>query len=75
MTTSQLVPQPAPLSLPAAVMVGGVNAPVQWAGIVSSGLYQLNVQIPNVPAGDQPVLTGISGFQSPANVYISVAGQ
>ncbi len=71
--TSQLVPQPAPLSLPATVTIGGVNAQVQWEGIVSSGLYQLNVAIPNVPAGDLPVRASVSGFQSAANAFIAVA--
>ena len=73
--TSQLVSQPAPLSLPATVAIGGVNAQVQWAGIVSSGLYQLNVQIPNVAAGDQPVQASVSGFQSVANAFLAVAPQ
>jgi uncharacterized protein (TIGR03437 family) len=71
--TAQLVSQPAPLNLPATVTLGGVNAQVQWAGLVSSGLYQLNVQIPNVGAGDQPIQTSVSGFQS-AGVSISIGG-
>lgn len=71
--TSQLVSQPAPLAWPAAVSVGGVNATVQWAGLVSPGLYQLNVTIPMVTAGDQPVQTTVSGFQSPLECVL--AGQ
>jgi uncharacterized protein (TIGR03437 family) len=71
--TSQLVSQPAQLSVPAQVTIGGVNAPVQWAGIVSSGLYQFNVSIPNVAPGDLPVQTSVSGFQSAANAFIAVA--
>jgi len=71
--TSQLVAQPAPLGTPATVTIGGANAQVQWAGIVSSGLYQLNVQIPNIAAGDQPVQASVLGFQSVANVLIAVA--
>ena len=71
--TSQLVSQPAPLVLSAAVSVGGVAAAVQWAGLVSPGLYQLNVKIPNVAAGDQPVQASISGFQSAPNLFVSVA--
>ena len=73
--TSQLVAQPAQLSVPAQVTLGGVNAQVQWAGIVSSGLYQLNVAIPNVAAGDLPVRTSVSGFQGAANAFIAVARQ
>jgi len=72
--TSQLVAQPAPVSLPATVTIGGANAQVHWAGLVSSGLYQLNVQIPDVAAGDQTVQTNVSGFQGVAAVFISVTG-
>jgi uncharacterized protein (TIGR03437 family) len=70
--TSQLVSQPAPLSLPATVSIGGVNATVQFAGLVSSGLYQLNVKVPIVAAGDQTVQTTVSGFQSPSGVFLPV---
>jgi uncharacterized protein (TIGR03437 family) len=71
--TSQLVSQPAPLVLPATVSVGGVNAPVQWAGLVSSGLYQLNVTVPMVATGDQPLQASVSGFQSPSGVFLPVS--
>lgn len=72
--TAQLVSQPAPLNLPATVTIGGVDAQVQFAGLVSSGLYQLNVQIPNVGAGDQPIQTSVNGFQGSAGVSISIGG-
>jgi uncharacterized protein (TIGR03437 family) len=55
--------------------IGGVAAEVQWAGLVSSGLYQLNVQIPNVPAGDRLVQASISGFQSAATVMLPITGK
>lgn len=73
--TAQLVAQPAPLSLPALVTIGGVSAQVQWAGIMSSGLYQLNVQIPSIGAGDQPVQVTVSGFQGGTNAFVTVAPQ
>ena len=73
--TAQLVSEADPLSSPVSVTVGGVSASVQWAGIVSSGLDQLNVQIPNVPAGDQPVPVTISGFQGATNAFLTVAAQ
>jgi uncharacterized protein (TIGR03437 family) len=71
--TSQLVSQPAPLSSPATVSIGGVNATVQFAGLVSSGLYQLNVMVPLVAAGDQAVQSTVSGFQSPSGVFLPVS--
>jgi uncharacterized protein (TIGR03437 family) len=70
--TSQLVSQPAPLVWPATVSVGGINAAVQWAGLVSSGLYQLNVTVPMVATGNQTVQTIVSGFQSPLSVFLPV---
>jgi uncharacterized protein (TIGR03437 family) len=70
--TPELVIQPEALAAPATISIGGANAQVQWAGLVSSGLYQLNVQIPNVASGDQAVQASISGFQAPANVFISI---
>jgi uncharacterized protein (TIGR03437 family) len=72
--TAQLVSQPAPLNLPATVTIGGATAQVQWAGLVSTGLYQLNVQIPNVGPGDQPIQTSVSGFQGAAGVFVPIAG-
>jgi uncharacterized protein (TIGR03437 family) len=73
--TGPLVSQPAPTALPVTMTIGGVSAEVHWAGLVSSGLYQLNVTIPNVAAGDQQVQATVSGFQSPATVRLSVASQ
>jgi uncharacterized protein (TIGR03437 family) len=74
--TAQLVSQPAPTVLPVTATVGGLTAEVQWAGLVSSGLYQLNVKIPaTLAAGDQPVQAAISGFQSASTVMLSIAGQ
>ena len=70
--TSRLVSQPSPLTLPATVSIGGVEAEVQWAGLISSGLYQLNVKIPTVSTGNQPVQANVGGFQSAPKVFVSV---
>lgn len=70
--TSQLVSQPAATTLPVSVSIGGTAAEVLWSGLVSSGLYQLNVRIPNVSGGDQPAQASIGGFQSAANVALTV---
>ncbi|SPE28597.1 conserved hypothetical protein [Candidatus Sulfopaludibacter sp. SbA3] len=75
MPTAQLVSQPVPTVLPVTMTIGGVAAEVQWSGLVSSGMYQLNVKIPNVAAGDQSIQGNISGFQSPATVMLSIASQ
>ena len=71
---SQLAFPPAVLAAPVSVTIGGAAAPVQWAGLIGPGLYQVNVQVPTVAAGDQPVTVSIAGFQSAAGVYVPVGG-
>jgi uncharacterized protein (TIGR03437 family) len=68
----ELVAQPGQLTTLATVRIGGVVADVVWAGLVSPGLYQFNVTVPNVPDGDQPVLADIGGFPSQGNAFITV---
>jgi uncharacterized protein (TIGR03437 family) len=70
--SGRIVAQAAPLVSSATVSIGGATAEVQFAGLVSSGLYQVNVKIPNVGAGDQPVQASVSGFQTLQNVFVSV---
>jgi uncharacterized protein (TIGR03437 family) len=72
--TGQLVPgRP---SLPAdsvQITIGGVAAPVQFAGLAGSGLYQINVTVPSgLPSGDAAVVATIGGVQSQSGVSITV---
>ena len=55
------------------VMIGGVSATVQYAGIIGPGLFQINVVVPTVPAGNQQVLVTYEGNTSPSGVVIPVA--
>jgi uncharacterized protein (TIGR03437 family) len=71
---SQLVFPPAILAAPVSVTIGGMAAQVQWAGLIGPGLYQVNVEVPSLAAGDQPVTVSIAGFQSAAGVYVAVGG-
>jgi uncharacterized protein (TIGR03437 family) len=68
--------QPSPLGLPYQLKIGGVPAPVTFAGLVggSIGLYQFNVVVPNVAAGDQPIELVVDGISNAQNLYI-VVGQ
>jgi uncharacterized protein (TIGR03437 family) len=70
--TGQLVAAPAPLALPVQLTIGGVTAPVAFAGLVSPGLYQLNVAVPNLPSGDAAVLATINGAATPTAVSLPV---
>jgi hypothetical protein len=45
---------------------------VQYAGISSPGLYQINVTVPSLLAGDAAVLITVNGMQSAAQVFIPV---
>lgn len=57
------------------VKVGSAPATVLFSGKVSSGLYQINLQMPDVPAGDQPLEASINGRRTQAGVSLTVAGQ
>jgi uncharacterized protein (TIGR03437 family) len=52
-----LAPQTSALALPFEVKIGGVPASVPFAAMLGGtvGLYQLNVVVPNVAAGDQTI--------------------
>jgi len=65
-----------PLSLSYELRIGGVAANVTFAGMVggSIGLYQFNVVVPNVPAGDQPIELTVDGVSAGQNLTI-VVGQ
>ncbi len=72
---SQLIAQPVHLAGTPTVSIGGVSAVVNAANLVEAGLYQLNVTIPSVPAGDQPVQAQIAGFHSRGGVFVTCASQ
>lgn len=62
--SGQLVPAPAPVASRVTVTIGNQPATVQFAGIVGSGLYQINVAVPAVPPGDAPIVVSVNGAQS-----------
>jgi uncharacterized protein (TIGR03437 family) len=57
---------------PVAVTVGGMDAPVAFAGLVSPGLYQLNATVPNVAPGDQALLIKANGVSSQPGVFAAI---
>ena len=55
------------------VTVGGVPANVSFAGLVSPGEYQFNIQIPaGLADGDQPIVASYGGQTTPAGSLITV---
>ena len=70
-TPIPLLPRPL---LPVTVTVGGVTAPIAFAGIPSgvAGVTQINFVIPgNAPLGVQPVVVTVGNVASPA-VFVTV---
>lgn len=62
-----------PLVTPPTISIGGASAVVKFSGLVSSGLYQINVVVPTgLPSGDAAIVATASGQQSQANAFISV---
>ena len=58
--------QSGPLPSPVTCAVGGANAPVQFAGVVTAGLYQLNVALPQtLKSGDNPISCSYAGATTP----------
>jgi uncharacterized protein (TIGR03118 family) len=76
----QTFPAPLPLSVTPTVTIGGLNAQVAFAGLISPGLYQVNVVIPSGIGSDggagnvdAPVSLQAGAAKSQGNAVISIA--
>jgi uncharacterized protein (TIGR03437 family) len=55
------------------VSIGGAAAPVQFAGLIGAGLYQINVQVPDtLPLANAPVVLDVNGTKSAAKVSLAI---
>ncbi len=55
------------------VQIGGAAATVQFAGLISPGLFQLNVAVPpQAPDGDLPIVANINGVNTQTGALLSV---
>ena len=55
------------------IKIGGIPAQVQFAGVVSAGLYQFNVTVPAAVAdGDNVLTVDYDGFTTQSGVYLTV---
>jgi uncharacterized protein (TIGR03437 family) len=61
-----------PTNNPVTVTVGGMPAQVLFAGLVGPGLYQINVVVPNVAAGDHAVLATVLGASTQSGALLKV---
>lgn len=56
------------------VQIGGRQAAVSFAGLVSPGLYQLNVTVPaGTPGGDQTISASYNGASTQTGVLLTVS--
>ena len=63
----------APTASQVSATVGGIAATVQFSGITSAGLHQLNLVVPNgAGSGDQLVSASVASAHTQNSVYINV---
>jgi uncharacterized protein (TIGR03437 family) len=67
-----VVAEAAPLAAPVTITIGGVRATVAYAGQIGSGLYQFNVVVPAIGAGEYKVEATVSGVATGAPIYLPV---
>lgn len=61
------------LAKPPIIQIGGVSANVQFAGLVSPGLFQFNVVVPaSLADGDQPVTASSNGLTTQSGVMLTI---
>lgn len=70
--SGQLVTTATPLANGVQIAIGGQTAPVAYAGLTGSGLYQFNVTVPQLPSGDAAVGATIGGVSTQTGVSITV---
>jgi len=69
---SQVVTRPAPLANTVTMKIGGMDATVEFAGLVGSGLYQFNVVMPDLSPGDHQVETSVAGVPIEVPAFLAV---
>jgi uncharacterized protein (TIGR03437 family) len=68
----QLFAGAAPTQSPVTVTMGGVPAPVSFSGIIAAGLYQINLTVPAVAAGEQAIQASLNSYSTVAGAIVTV---
>jgi uncharacterized protein (TIGR03437 family) len=73
-SASVLVPSALPLAnvQDLRIRIGGVDAAIAFAGLISPGLYQFNVVVPEVPDGDRTIVAELRGLLSRVDLMLAV---
>lgn len=70
--SGEVIQTPVVFSPAPTVTIGGATATVQYAGLVATGLFQLNVVVPSVASGDQPIVVSANGQSSQSGVLVPI---
>jgi uncharacterized protein (TIGR03437 family) len=54
------------------IRIGGVDAAIAFAGLISPGVYQFNLVVPEVPDGDQTIVAELRGLLTRSDLMVSV---
>jgi uncharacterized protein (TIGR03437 family) len=73
-SATALVPAPLFLAHPEdlRVRIGGLDAAIAFAGLISPGVYQFNVVVPQIGEGDQPVVAELRGLLTQSNLLLTI---
>lgn len=73
-SATALVPAALPLARLAdlGVRIGGLDCAIAFAGLISPGVYQFNVVVPDLPAGDQLVVAELRGLLTQSGLMLTV---
>jgi uncharacterized protein (TIGR03437 family) len=73
-SATALVPSALPLAnlQELRVRIGGVDARIAFAGLISPGVYQFNVVVPEVPDGDRTIVAELRGLLTRADLMVTV---
>ena len=61
---NQVIATPLSTTNPVKVQIHNQLVPVAFAGLVSPGLYQFNITVPDLPNGDYPVTAEVAGVRT-----------
>jgi uncharacterized protein (TIGR03437 family) len=70
--SGQVVTAAVPLANDVQITIGGATATATFAGLVQSGLYQFNVTVPSVAAGDAAVTAKVGGSSTQQGVVVAI---
>ena len=71
--TGEVVATPLPLANAVKLHIGNTPATLEYAGLTGTGLYQLNVLVPRIAAGEHPVTAEVGGVRTQAFAILTVA--